>query len=49
MKLNQLIEIVMGNIFTQTFAWFRGLGFKSRPFIFYQFAAINQKPVILRF
>ena len=32
-QLGQLIDIVMGNIFRGTFfAWFGGLGPKSRPF-----------------
>ena len=36
MKLSQLVDIVMGNIFRKCFEWLVGLGPNSRPFSIYQ-------------
>ena len=41
MKIGQLVDLVMGNIFRKYFAWFGELGSKSRPFLIYH----NQKPI----
>ena len=44
MKLEQLIDKVIDIFFRWIFAWFGGLGPRSRPFSIYQPIAINQKP-----
>ena len=49
MKLGQLIDIAMSNIVRKIFAWFGGLGPISRPFLVYQPAKINQKPILISF
>ena len=45
MKLNQPIDIVMRNIFNKKFAWFGGVGSRSKPFQIYQFFNINPKTI----
>ena len=43
------MKIVIGSIFREYLARFRGLSPKSRPFLIYQPITINQEPVMLRF
>ena len=42
-KLAQVIDTVMSDVFQKDFAWFGGLGPKSKPFLIYQPTTINQK------
>ena len=47
LKISQLIDIVMGNIFGKCFAWSWGIGHGSRSFIIDQPTRINQKLIIM--
>ena len=47
MKLDHLIDIVIGNIFRKYFAWLEILGSKRFSFFFYQPTAINRKLVMM--
>lgn len=49
MKLDQLIDLVLGCVFRKYFALFGGLGFKRRRFLVYPPTVINQKPVMMSF
>ena len=44
MKPDELTDIVMGNILSKYFSWFRLQGLKSRHILRYQPAGISQKP-----
>ena len=49
MKLGQLMDIAIGDIFRKYFAWFKGLGYKSRSFLIYQPIAINPEAIMMNF
>ena len=46
-KFGQLTDIAIGKLFKKSFARFRGLGLKSRPFLIHQSAPINEKSCIM--
>lgn len=46
-KIGQLIDIIISNVLSKIFAWFCGLGSKSRPFLDYQPVAICQKRIMM--
>ena len=47
MKLEQLMDIDMGNISKKNFRYFGRLSTKSAPFLIYQPTAINQKTTMM--
>ena len=47
MRLGQLIDKAILKSFRKYFAWFGGLGTKSRFFLIYQPTALNQKPTMM--
>ena len=47
--LVMIFHLVRSSIFRKYFTWFGGLDPKSRPFLIYQYAAINQITVSLTF
>ena len=49
MKLHQIINMVMDNIFKKYFTWFEDQASKSETFLVYQTIAINQKPTVVVF
>ena len=47
MKLVQLKNVDMGNIFKKILVWFGRPDTKSRHFLIYQPTAMNQKPIMM--